>query len=391
MPLSTDPATGKITFESDTGETTTATDGLVSSSGYESGSEEAGASVDAGGLLADKDFGGYTEGLLSSGNEALDTGGSDSVSENLTRLLDRNDSFLQSAGADANQAMNKRGLLNSSMAIGAAEDARVRAALPIAQQDAQRVADYNKLRASSYYDQAKTQMGGNIDAYVTQIREEYGLQGLEISNEQAIQLARERMAWETGQTELTHTQQQELAAQEQAWKSGLSAQEAAQATEYMNSEYANRYQLSEQDFYNKLAVDNNLNELQKNYLSTDYAYRKDLMVAQTNEQLRLMNQDAWNKENLALLGQEFAVELANIDGQWKNLFQTNVTASQFYSSIQESISDIMESPDIPADIKDQYIAQQIDALESGLEVIGAIADFDLGSLLNFGNTSVVPG
>jgi hypothetical protein len=353
----------------ETGEQTVGDASGITSTGYETGTE---SSIDLtplkeGDALPDKDYSTHTGGLLTAGDAATAPGVS-SVSENMENLLDRNSRYMKQAEADANKQMNKRGLLNSSMAVGAAQDARVRSALPIAAQDAQQAHAAEMAAAGARYNLAQGQQAGNIQAYVDQIKGAYALRGQELSDEQALQLAREEMVW----------------------KSGLSEQEAQQAMDYMNQEYGNRYDLGEQEFLNRLATDDNLNELQKDYLIADYQQRTGLTTHQTNEQLRLMDHDAWIKENLALMNHEFQVELQNIDGQWKNLFQTNVTASQFYSSIQESITDIMSSPDIPAATKDTYIAQQIDALESGLTVIGAIADFDLGDLLNFGTTNALP-
>jgi hypothetical protein len=59
------------------------------------------------------------------------------VSDQLNNLLDENSRYLQSARARSNQAANARGLINSSIGVGAGESAAINAALPIAQQDAQ--------------------------------------------------------------------------------------------------------------------------------------------------------------------------------------------------------------------------------------------------------------
>ena len=58
------------------------------------------------------------------------------VENRMSGLLSRNSDYMQRAEARANQISNRRGLLNSSMAVGAAHGAAIDAALPIAQQDA---------------------------------------------------------------------------------------------------------------------------------------------------------------------------------------------------------------------------------------------------------------
>lgn len=58
------------------------------------------------------------------------------VANQLTGLLDKGGDYMKRAETKALQVQNQRGLLNSSMAVGAAQGAAIDAALPIAQQDA---------------------------------------------------------------------------------------------------------------------------------------------------------------------------------------------------------------------------------------------------------------
>ena len=61
---------------------------------------------------------------------------SSSVADNLTGLLDSNSKFTKAARTRTKQEFNRRGLVNSSMAVQAGEVAAINTALPIAQQDA---------------------------------------------------------------------------------------------------------------------------------------------------------------------------------------------------------------------------------------------------------------
>ncbi len=61
----------------------------------------------------------------------------------LDKVLAKDSPLMQQAARRANQATNSRGLLNSSLAVGAAQDAVIQNALPIAQQDAQTLYDAN--------------------------------------------------------------------------------------------------------------------------------------------------------------------------------------------------------------------------------------------------------
>lgn len=68
---------------------------------------------------------------------------SDEVAPRLTGLLQKDSPYMQQARTSGLQFANKRGLMNSSIAAGATEDAAIRAALPIASQEAAQVAQKN--------------------------------------------------------------------------------------------------------------------------------------------------------------------------------------------------------------------------------------------------------
>ena len=68
------------------------------------------------------------------------------VSGRLNRLLASDSAYMRQAAAEADRDMNRRGLLNSSIATGAAQSARIAAALPIAQGDAEIAAGARGLR-----------------------------------------------------------------------------------------------------------------------------------------------------------------------------------------------------------------------------------------------------
>ncbi len=70
----------------------------------------------------------------------------DTVEERLANLLASDSRYIEQARQRAREQSNARGLLNSSMAAGAAESAAIEAALPIAQQDAQ--SSFNQGRAN---------------------------------------------------------------------------------------------------------------------------------------------------------------------------------------------------------------------------------------------------
>lgn len=85
---------------------------------------------------------GSTTGALGSGGYKMQD---DSVANRVTGLMSSNSPLMQQARTQGLQAANKRGLLNSSMAVGAAQDSTYKVALPIASQEAQQAAAMNQL------------------------------------------------------------------------------------------------------------------------------------------------------------------------------------------------------------------------------------------------------
>lgn len=67
----------------------------------------------------------------------------ESVTRAVTKTMAQDSPLMTQARTQGLQQGNRRGLLNSSMAVGAAQDSAYRAALPIAQQEAQQAAARN--------------------------------------------------------------------------------------------------------------------------------------------------------------------------------------------------------------------------------------------------------
>lgn len=126
------------------------------------------------------------------------------VQSRLEGLLGSGSTFLERARARSKQAANKRGLLNSSMAVQAGEAAAIDAALPIAQQDSAALME-SALSAQNF--------------------------------EQASGIARQDFL-----------QRGELSAQEFIQASGLSLQEFNQSSEMLTQEYDERIRLLDEEY-----------------------------------------------------------------------------------------------------------------------------------------------
>lgn len=96
----------------------------------------------------------------------------DTVQGQLGSMLGSDSPLMKQAATMGKQQANQRGLLNSSMGVGAAQNAMIRNAMPAAQQDAGALQDLNKLQASSAAN-AWGVMANNITDIVAQ-----GMEGI---------------------------------------------------------------------------------------------------------------------------------------------------------------------------------------------------------------------
>lgn len=114
------------------------------------------------------------------------------VQGQLKTIVDKGSPLQQLAVRDANDQMNQRGLLNSTLAIGAAQDAVYRTALPIAQADAgvydkamtntanvENAARQFGAAAENTASQTNAQLGSSIAATNAQEANKLGLAGLD--------------------------------------------------------------------------------------------------------------------------------------------------------------------------------------------------------------------
>ena len=143
----------------------------------------------------------------------------DSVSGQLAAILGKDSPYITRARAGATQAMNARGLINTTMAGQAGEAAAIDAALPIASQDAntystQRLTNQQAGNAASQFGAGAANQAGIINAQAGNRFSEIGAQ-----TEQASRLQSEKAA------QATTLQTAELAGQQ-----ALQALKGTQAT-----------------------------------------------------------------------------------------------------------------------------------------------------------------
>lgn len=197
------------------------------------------------------------------------------VSGQLDTLLSGDSRYITSARQRGEEQAAKRGMLNTSMAAGAAERSAIEAALPIAQQDAQTFAQAQNLQQQTEYGmdtmQAEAIVSGNIVKQQAEIKRvdqniqnafESSIQGANAQNTAWIEDLRN--SYNTGMQELTH--QQNLVLQQE----DISAQRA-ESVRQLSGQIMQNYQIAvenmmtDPDFLNlgATAVNNAVNEMQQ--------------------------------------------------------------------------------------------------------------------------------
>jgi hypothetical protein len=96
------------------------------------------------------------------------------VETRMNNLLSKDNEYMQQARTEGLNQSNRRGLLNSTMGVTAVEDSRIRAALPIASQDASQAHSREQLGRQLQSTDVTQRRGLASDEALT--REGYGLQ-----------------------------------------------------------------------------------------------------------------------------------------------------------------------------------------------------------------------
>lgn len=289
----------------------------------------------------------------------------ETVQGQLDTILGKDGPLMQSARTRAAQNANARGLLNSSMAVQAGEQAVIDSALPIAAADA---AAYNRAGETNQASQnLALQFGADASNRIA---------GQQLAGRQSL----EQIGAQGAQ------QRQTIGTQTDA-ESRLIGERAGAETRLIGARTAAESQLMEQKRQIDLALQ-----------TADAANRERLLQQQgvVERQLQEMRgaqaieqQQLRGSQELQLQGLrgEQAQMLAQIEGTHRELLQTSASASSMYSGIVRNISEAMNNADMDPATKQIAIDRNIDLLDAGLAILSGISGLDLNSLLNFGGTA----
>jgi hypothetical protein len=258
------------------------------------------------------------------------------VAGQLDSVIADNSPLLQQARRratlSANQAMNDRGLLNSSLAVGAATEAADHAlyerALPIAQQDA------------STYGTAATNTTNSQNAAL-------------YAKMQADNAASMREAELSTNVSLANADSQTKA----------DAATAGTANQFKQTglETERAYTLSDKDTARSLQL-------------ADKEFQRAMGTAQldANTRLQLAQLDNATRLQLANVDRNTRVELATIENNYRQLLQTNQDVATMYNQVSTNISNIAAS-NLDQAAKDNATLAQMNILKEALRLKAGIA------------------
>jgi hypothetical protein len=258
------------------------------------------------------------------------------VDAELARILGEDSPLLAQARAEAARMANKRGLMNTSMAAGMTQAEITKAALPMAQQNAQQAFQRELENA--------------------RMRQESGLFTAE-------QLTRLRsLEAELGQ---------EL--------SIFNAEQLNQA-ERLSAEMRTALEQGNQQAYNEAALQ--LAELQRDaqaqQAEIDYAgaEREFLERQAYNEQII----DSVTELNKQFMSGEQLIDIEHVRGTYQMLMNQNDFAADLYDSYMGAIGQIFDDPKMTTSQAGEAIRALVDAMEGSLRMMSEINGIDLRDL-----------
>lgn len=252
-----------------------------------------------------------------------------SVSNRMTGLLDKNNDYMKQAETQGLKAANRRGLLNSSMAVGAAQESRVAAALPIAQQEAAQAHQSNQTGRQLQVSDIQQQRGITSQEQMQQ-RDITSREGMQQTD---IQAQQDRLAQELGSRE--RMQQAQLLAEREMQGERLTAAEQQQV--------------------------------------------RELEAAQT----RLDQQLAQDRE-LAGLDRDLRERLQSMDLASGDLRAAATLAQGYEAAYSNTVAGIMSNPEIPATERQRYLDHAARVRDSNLSLLEQMFNVDL-------NWTPIPG
>lgn len=269
------------------------------------------------------------------------------------------------ATRNVGQQMNQRGLINSSMALGAVREAADQAVydkiLPIAQQDATShfTADTNTTNAINAARYAKMQADNAAFMRGSELETNVSLANADAINKQGAQAA--EAANRAQLTDMETARAYGLSDKETARAYGLSDKETSRAYGLSDKETARAYGLSDMETARALQL-------------ADKEYERAMGTAQldADTRLKLAQMDHDTRMDLANVDRNTRVELATIENNYRQLLQTNQDLATMYNQTSTNIANIASS-DLSPEAKERATQTQLNILREAIRAKEAVA------------------
>ena len=250
----------------------------------------------------------------------------------LARILEQDSPLMQRARQEAARAANQRGLQNTSMAVGAAQGALVDRALPMALQNAQ----------------------------------------------QALQRELDNTLMRQDASKFTAEQQNQLMEIEATLGQDLNIFNADQLNQAarLTAELQTAIEQGNQQAINEINMQLAQLERDAEAQQADIDFQQNQAVADARNALNAQIMDNITQINKQFLVNMGAADIANINGTYNVLIQTNATAAQIYEGALNAMASVMDDPDMTPSQVSTALAHIQTQLEATMRMIAEINDFD---------------
>ena len=359
------------------------------------------------------------------------------VQGQLAKVLDKGGPLMDRATTAAKQGMAGRGLINSSIAIGAGQSALYDAATPIATADANTFAQAGKTNAelgtqvsianAGFANDAGKFNAGAVNDANTQLRAagvssfqqqqnitaDKEKQAADIASQQAMQKIGITSQQEMQSRDILNQlsmqsnalssqdklQARDLAVQQLMQQAGFTQQQALQAVDIANqramqqTDIGSRYDLATLDVNSRAALQAadaaNQQALQKanavlqtGLQATDNAVKESMQKYQLGVQQAMQGLDNENKLKLATLDASNQTALAELNNKFKVQLQAGSSMAASYQSMVDGITRIMVDPNLDVEGKHASVENLRVLYNNTLIMQSELTGLDLGTLLS---------
>jgi len=313
--------------------------------------------------------------------ERVDIAPEDTVESRVQRIIERGGKGQQQEVTRAKQEQARAGLLNTSMAVGAAEGARIQHALPIASQDSSqsleaRIANQLATGKASEFSAGEFNIAGQQERVGQQQLEQQeliGTQNIALAGEEArlISVRDELLAKEARGVALTKAETDALTAATAATEARGVAETKAETDTFVAEAAA------------KEARGVALTKAETDALTAATAAEEARVVAERKAEQDIILENL-NAANTA--------ELTKVQGEFNTTIQASAAAANIYQSHSANITEILNNPKIKPAQKQQLIAKEVELMRGALAIQESIIGMELTDILDFtgGETGGTP-